>query len=463
MNKINLLTLFAFLFSISFSFAQGIIGKWSGDLEVMGQKIPLIINLDQNGDELIGTMDSPKQGAFGIKLSKAMFDGTLLFFEINSIAASYEGIFMGDQISGTFQQGGVSLPLNFKRISNEEAPKDLKPQLPKPPFNYVVEEVSFRNDSANVNLKGTLTRPSKIGTYPAVLLVGGSGPSDRDNQVLGHQPFFVMADHLTKNGVLVLRYDERGVGKSSGDFSSATYSDLVSDVHSALNFLKDHPNVNPNQIGVIGHSEGGLIAFQVASESSLLAFMISLAGPVVAIKDLMIKQTEDVYRSSGMPKELVDKQVKLNTGVYDLFIQSNSKEEIIEGLNLLVKDFLVGEGLSGATLTKQKEDLVKAYSAAVNPWFLELIKLNPESFISAIDIPIFAAFGGKDTQVNAAQNGNHLIKLFESSPSLLKVEVYTELNHLFQTANTGSVNEYAQIEETFHTKVLEDIVKFIFR
>jgi uncharacterized protein len=462
MNKFISLSLLVFVLSLFPVFSQNLEGKWVGELDVMNQKLKMILTLDKTGDEWEGKLDIPQQGAIGLKASKTLFDGLMLFFEINQFNIAYEGVVAGDIINGTFQQNGIKIPLDFKK-SNEESLGLKRPQHPKAPFPYIQEEVSFLNNETNLFLHGTLTKPSSDGIFPTVVLVGGSGPSDRNNQVLGHEPFLVLADHLTKNGIMVLRFDERGVGKSEGDFKSATYSDLVKDVHAALEYLNQHPNSNKEKVGVIGHSEGGMIAYQISSESQIPTFLVSLAGPVVPIVDLMAKQTEDVYRSAGMPKDFVEKQVKLNTSVYHLFKTSQNENEISLGLNGIITEFLEGEGLSGTILTKQKEDLIKAYSSAVNPWFLEFIKLNPELVISKIKIPIFAAFGGKDTQVNASQNGNRLVALMADQPSLLTLKIYPELNHLFQTASTGSVNEYAQIEETFNVQVLEDIVQFILK
>ncbi len=442
--------------------AQSIEGIWNGDLEVVNQKLKLIITLEKNQEDWSGKMDIPQQGAVGIKISKVLFDGMMLFFEINNLNISYEGVFSNEQIIGNFKQNGVNLPLNFLK-SSEEPIENIRPQHPSPPFSYELEEVSFLNSNVNISLRGTLTKPKGAGQFPAVVLVGGSGPSDRDNQVLGHRPFYVLADQLTKNGILVLRFDERGVGESEGDFKSATYTDLVQDVKFALEYLSKHPNVNQAKIGVIGHSEGGMIAMQIGAESNIPAFILSLAGPVVPIKDLMVQQTEDVYRSAGMPKEFVDKQVQLNQKVYDIFIKSANLGELDESLQFVIGEFLNGEGLSEPTLSQQKDELVKAYSGAINPWFLELIKLNPELFISQIKVPLFAAFGGKDTQVNAAQNGNRLFEIFKSHPERLSVKVYPELNHLFQNAKTGSVNEYAQIEETIDVQLMKDIVDFILK
>ncbi|MCH7412178.1 alpha/beta hydrolase [Belliella sp. R4-6] len=445
------------------SFSQDIAGSWKGDLKVMGQTIPLITHFEEVDGEWIGTMDSPNQGAMGIPMKKVLANQLMVSFEMSVMNASYEGVMQGDEIKGNFSQGGMKFPLDLKRVTSGEleelGPK--RPQLPVGPFDYDVVEVGFENSSDNIKLAGTLTKPKGEGEFPAVILVTGSGPHNRDHEMVGHKPFWVMADYLTKNGIVVLRYDERGVGESNGDFSTANIEDLKNDVVSGIEFLKKHPSVNLEKIGVVGHSEGGLITWILGSEGHDLSFLVSLAGPVVPIKDLMTKQTEELVKVSGAPELLVKSETNKNRKIYQAVIDSKSDEEWKAALKPIfeasLKELNIPESQWPNAIIKSQE----AYEHQLTPSMIYFLKINPENYIKEIDVPVFAGFGSKDLQVVASQNGNRLIELFEGKSDLLTLKVYDNLNHLFQTAKTGGTNEYGTIEESFNEKVLSDILEFI--
>jgi pimeloyl-ACP methyl ester carboxylesterase len=228
-----------------------------------------------------------------------------------------------------------------------------------------------------------------------------------------------------------------------------------------LEFLRSQAFVNNQKVGVIGHSEGGLIAWLVGAEADKVDFLVGLAPPVVPIPELMLRQTEDISRSSGSPQELVNQQVSINRKFYDLITQSKNSDDALSKIPGLVDEIMGVYGLPKEILEQQANSLSSTFEKSINPWFYNFIKTNPEEYISKITVPTFAAFGGKDLQVNAAQNGNRLIELFQTNPELLQLQVYAELNHLFQKAETGAVFEYETIEETFNVSVLQDIVAFI--
>lgn len=463
MKKLLLFSFLLFSFS-TVSFSQTLSGVWEGDLQVMGQSLPLVFNFQEVEQEWKGSMDSPKQGARGIAMSKVLFDGTMLYFEIGDGVIVYEGLFIGETVQGTFKQSGMVLPLDLKRSVGEATEKKeiKRPQRPQAPFNYDSFETSFSNEDGE-QLKGTVTKPYGEGPFPAVILVTGSGPQNRNSEIFGHEPFWVIADYLTQNGIVVFRYDERGVGESEGDFSNATTNDFFKDAQEALLHLYSFDFVHPNKLGIIGHSEGGLIAWMLAAEANKtgLKFAVSLAGPVVSIPDLMKKQTEEVSRTAGNPKALIEQQVKINSKYYQMIAQSWGIDDAKSKVKDLVNEVLESYDLSPELKQQQVNTMVPALERSLNPWFYNFIRTNPETFISEIQIPVFAAFGGKDVQVNAAQNANRLLELFNGKEELLELKVFPELNHLFQKANTGSVSEYGEIEETFNLEVLNDISAFI--
>lgn len=444
--------------------AQDIKGSWKGDLKVMGQSIPLIVHFEDRDGEWSGKMDSPEQSAMGIPMEKIITNELKVSFEMSMLNASYEGVLTNDEINGNFSQGGMKLPLDFTRVNPDEIKKKeipKRPQTPKEPFDYDIQEVSFGNKIDNITLKGTLTKPSGEGKFPAVVLITGSGPNTRDHEILGHKPFWVMADYLSENGVVVLRYDERGVGESNGDFSLANIEDLKNDVVSGIEFLKNHPSVDLSKIGVIGHSEGGLITWMLGSERHDLSFLISLAGPVVPIKDMMTKQTEELVKVAGAPELLVKSETNKNRKIYQAVIDSKSDEEWKAALKPIFEASLKELNIPESQWPNAIISAQEVYESQLTPSMIYFLKMNPEDYIKEIDIPVFAGFGTKDLQVVASQNGNRLIELFEGKSDLLTLKVYNNLNHLFQTAKTGSTKEYGSIEESINEEVLDDMLRFI--
>ncbi len=278
---------------------------WQGTLSVGGTQLRLILHVTKapNGS-LTAKLDSLDQGALGLPIDRIALTDQSLQFEMTQIGASYKGTLNSDgsEIVGEWTQGGVSLPLTFKRI--EQAPIVRRPQEPTKPYPYQAEDVSFRNQTASVTLAGTLTLPSGKGPFPAVILTAGSGPVDRDETVAGHRIFLVLADYLTRHGIAVLRYDKRGVGQSTGDFPAATTEDLANDALDAVAYLKNRPEINPKEIGLVGHSEGGLIAPMVVSRSSDVAFIVLMAGPGVTGEEILLKQTELILRANGIARRL---------------------------------------------------------------------------------------------------------------------------------------------------------------
>ncbi|NBP70884.1 MAG: alpha/beta hydrolase, partial [Cytophagia bacterium] len=259
--------------------AQDINGQWNGLLKVQGTQLRVVFNLKQTENGLSATLDSPDQGAKGIPTTASSFENGVLKIAIANLTVEYEGTLGSDNIIvGTFKQAGVAFPMNLSKEKIEKE-KIVRPQEPAKPYPYYTEDVTFENKSAGISLAGTLTLPEKEGVFPVVILISGSGPQNRDEELMGHKPFLVLSDHLTKNGIAVLRYDDRGTALSKGDFKTATSVDFATDVEAAMAYLKTRKEINKKKMGLIGHSEGGLIAPMVASRSKDVSFMVLLAGP----------------------------------------------------------------------------------------------------------------------------------------------------------------------------------------
>ena len=304
--------------------AQDIAGHWGGTLNIQGVKLRLVFHVSRSGDSWTTTMDSPDQGAKGIPTGKTEYADSVLTITAPALGMKFSGKWQGtDRIQGTFVQGGLTLPLELTRVDGEVALS--RPQEPKPPYPYRVEEVTFENTKAGVTLAGTLTLPEKGEHYPVVVLISGSGPQDRDSEIVGHKPFLVLADYLTRQGVGVLRFDDRGVGKSSGDFGMATTLDFADDVEAAVNFLKNDRKVR--NIGLIGHSEGGMIAPLVASRSKDVAFIVLLAGPGLRGDRILLEQQKEMGRVTGATVGELDYSAGVNQRCFDIVLASESSQE----------------------------------------------------------------------------------------------------------------------------------------
>ncbi|HAH58159.1 MAG TPA: alpha/beta hydrolase, partial [Bacteroidales bacterium] len=289
--------------------AQDITGQWNGILNVPGIQLRLVFNVSKSDKGYSSTMDSPDQGANDIPVTNTTFENSNIKFEVANLRIEYIGELKGNEIIGTFKQAGQEFPMNLSRKAIEKEVIK-RPQEPSKPYNYYSEEVTFQNTKANILLAGTLTLPEKEGNFPVVILITGSGPQNRDEELLGHKPFLVIADYLTKNGIGVLRYDDRGVGQSTGDFKAATTADFATDVESAIEYLKTRKEVNVHKIGLIGHSEGGIIAPMVASASNDVSFIVLLAGTGIRGDKLLLLQQELIAKANGVSETEIEKSIK---------------------------------------------------------------------------------------------------------------------------------------------------------
>jgi pimeloyl-ACP methyl ester carboxylesterase len=429
-------------------YAQNIAGQWNGVLEIQGMKLRITFHIEQIASVYKATMDSPDQGVKGIPVTFIRFKDSNLKMEVENIGFSYTGIQKNDTlIEGSFSQGGIDFPLNL--IIGEAKLK--RPQEPKPPFSYKVEEIKFENKQEGFSLAGTLTYPQEGSNFPAVILVTGSGPQNRDEELFEHKPFFVLADYLTRQGIAVLRYDDRSVGGSGGDLSSATTKDLALDALSGFNYLKTRKEINPRKIGLLGHSEGGMITFMLAAENKDIAFIVSMAGTAMRGDSLLYEQRKMISSAAGVPPAAFEQNEELVRKLNDI-ISTHSIDEIKQNASKYV-DELFPVGLT----PEQKKGYEQQIIGQASPWMQYFMKYNPADDIPKIKCPIFAINGMKDVQVNADTNLDRVKAL---SPKAT-VKKYPDLNHLFQHCKTGLMNEYGEIEETISPEVLNDIAVWI--
>ncbi len=432
-------------------------GSWEGELDLGAHKLPLVVHVDHEEGKLKAKMDSPNQNAFDIPVSEILYDGLMLMFRLDGLGASYEGVWNGTAFQGQFNQSGMGFALELKRSSEEKRFTSPKPQEPIPPFPYELISTTFMSNG--LALKGTVSKPKGTGPFPAVVLLSGSGPQDRNAEIYGHKPFLVIADFLTRNGIAVLRYDERGVGESEGTFEGSTTLDFSEDAVAAIEKLRGFDFTHNAQTGLMGHSEGGLIAWMLAAKDHP-DFIISIAAPVLPIQEVMTRQTYELSLGTGMDPELAEEQAQLNNLLYRTVLEAGDTEKGREALSRVLLEVGKKKGLEYEQRDQYHRQMLEAYSPLVEPWFNSFLQLNPQDWIKDIRIPVFAAFGEKDQQVNAGAN---LAKLIKTLPPGRKhrLEIYPELNHLFQRANTGAVAEYAELPETFNQEALEDVLEWI--
>jgi fermentation-respiration switch protein FrsA (DUF1100 family) len=390
-----------------------------------------------------------------------MFNDPNVKFIIVSIGGYYEGKFEGDSIAGTWNQGGSSFPLTLKRSGEIEPPK--RPQEPKPPFPYIEEDVSYENKEASLTIAGTFTYPGSGESFPAVILITGSGPQNRNEELLGHKPFFVLADHLTRNGIAVLRFDDRGIGKSTGEFSSATTKDFASDVIAGIEYLKSRKEVNKDKIGLIGHSEGGLIAPLVAVQSDDVDFIVLMAGPGMTGKEILRLQTTLILRANGTDEETITDNVETALKMYDIIINEKDSSVVREKLKKISDE-------SYAEMSEEEKAQFgdpeiffnQQVKVLLSPWFRFFLEYDPYPTLTKVKVPLLAINGEKDLQVPPKENLELIEKAMkEGGNENYKIAELKGLNHLFQEAETGSPNEYAKIEETMSFSALNLISDWI--
>lgn len=447
MQRISL-TLLIIGFSLT-TIAQNISGAWGGVLNVQGVRLRLVFNVSENAGGYSSTLDSPDQGAKGIPVTSTTFDNSTLRISIASAGIQYEGTFGTDSIiTGTFKQAGQSFPLTLSKQKSEI--KIQRPQEPAKPYPYYEEDVTFENKRAALTLAGTLTLPKKDGVFPVVVLISGSGPQNRNEELLGHKPFLVLSDYLTRNGIAVLRFDDRGVAKSTGDFKTATSADFATDVTAAIEYLKTRKEINKRKIGLIGHSEGGVIAPMVAANSKDVAFIVLLAGTGVPGDQILLEQQTLIGRAAGIDSAVLAQNEMLNKKAFELIKTTNDIEKLRSDLRDLLKQNNIPESKINPSIAD-----------ATSPWKLYFTRHDPAPVLANVKCPVLALNGSNDLQVpkeNLQAIKNALIK---GGNKNVTTKELPGLNHLFQESKTGSPAEYGTIEQTMSPITLQEVLNWI--
>ena len=477
----NLLIIIAFLLVYKITAGQVITGNWEGKLETQGSKIPIIFHISKDSaDQYIATFDSPDQKAFNLPCSGVIVkeDSVVLLMKI--LNGKYAGKLSDDkkQLTGKWYQGGGSLPLIVNKTSDKVTIKTIKrPQTPVPPFSYRSEDVEYDNANKSIHFGGTFTVPLpdaainyfRTPIYPTVLLITGSGMQDRDESIMNHKPFAVIADYLTKQGIAVLRVDDRSMGKTTGLFARSTSADFANDVEAGINYLKTRNDVDTSNIGLLGHSEGGMIAPMVASRRSDIKFIVLLAGPGVKIAELMEQQNIDVAASNGVSKKKLEQFKLMYRSIVNAIINEKdtaiAKQKATEVfLNWQTdKSASIVKSTTGVSDEKSRAAYINSLVVALSqPWYNYFMKFIPEDYLTRLKCAVLAINGEKDIQVSAKPNLAAIKKSLEKSRSVKYTTLEMPgLNHLFQHCKKCTVVEYGELEETFSPEVLAIISKWI--
>lgn len=429
--------------------AKEIEGSWAGSLDVANTRLKIVFHLQADDqDQLSATLDSPNQGAMGIELGKVTFQEDSLTIMAPVIMGKYDGVMTSDTtLEGVWSQAGQHFPLNLIRQMQPEVIQ--RPQEPHPPYPYREEEVAFVNEIQQFSLGGTLTLPEGSGPFPGMVLISGSGSQNRDEEIFGHKPFKVIADALTRKGIAVLRYDDRGVGASEGSLAGATSADNATDALAAFQYLTGRIDIDGGKIGILGHSEGGLIALMLASEIKELACIVLLAGPGVPGETILLDQSEHISRLSGLPEPVIRENRDLMEKVYGWMEAQESYGEWKDTVQTNLEPVVA-------------ERILNVIQETSYPWLRYFVMSDPAVYFGDIHCPVLALNGGKDSQVLANENITAIREGLKSSGNTRVTALFLPgLNHLFQPSQTGLPAEYGKIEWTFDQETLDLISSWI--
>ncbi|MBS1773362.1 MAG: alpha/beta fold hydrolase [Bacteroidetes bacterium] len=447
------------------AFAQSkLAGNWEGKISAGGKDVRLVFRVKESNGKLSATMDSPDQGVTGIGVQNASLNNDTALFDMSSLGIQYKGLLMGDEIVGAWFQGGASIPLEMKRT--EKPAEIFKPQTPQPPFSYTSEEVTYQNADKSMTYGATITIPKDGKTHPAMILISGSGSQNRDGEIKGHKPFMVIADYLTKKGYIVLRVDDRGMGGTTvgGNPNNLTSLDFAKDVSTGLDYLKTRKEVNTKKLGMIGHSEGGMIAPMVAADRKDVDFIIMLAGPGIKVYEMMEDQNAAIMQSGGVSESVVNEYRKLYRGMEQAAIAGTSGED---AKNRMIKVTTAWKPtaskealeLTGLNDFQKERDFIDEFMMMYhNKWLNYFLKYDPQPTLQKLSCKVLALNGEKDVQVLAKSNlAGIQASLQKSKSKSYETKELPGLNHLFQTCKQCNTAEYGDLDETFSPTALQTI------
>lgn len=467
------LSLFFWVISL-FATGQNFEGNWAGKLTVGEKSVEIVFRITKE-NTLTAFLDVPIQKAYNVKANEVSIDGSKLLIGIKAVSLRFEANLVSENVmSGNWIQGGMNIPTQLIRTGDFSVTKTYKrPQTPVPPFPYQANEVGFTNHDKSIQFGGTLTIPNQENSrnkkFPAVILISGTGKQDRDATMFEHKPFAVISDYLTRLGIAILRVDEREMGKTTGDFYHSTTLDFSNDVESALDFLKLRNDIDTNNIGLLGHSEGGLIASMVASRRPDIKFICLLAAPGIKPADLLTQQSVDLLAAQGISNRKLEEMkpmfaqlIKAISEASDTSAARLAGEKIFSEWRADASKSVVRSTTGVKDDSSMNEYINKLVKALNTPWHMYYMKLDPENYLSRVSCNVLAINGEKDAQVSAKSNLEAIRQYLEKTKvSSFEIVSLPGLNHLFQHCKKCSFGEYGEIEETFAPEALEIIGKWI--
>ncbi|MDR3666822.1 MAG: alpha/beta fold hydrolase [Ignavibacteriaceae bacterium] len=436
-------------------------GNWLGNLNLGSVSLRIVLKISKTGtDSLKAVLNSPDQTDKDIPIDKVIVSGDSIKLFVNMIRGSYKGKIADTLLNGTWSQSGREFPLSF--VKRDKIVGINRPQNPKKPYPYKEEEVAVLNKDANVTLAGTFTYPEIGENFPAVVLITGSGPQDRDEALMGHRPFLVLSDYLTRHGIAVLRCDDRGYGKSTGDFNSATSKDFATDALACVEYLKTRKEVEKDHIGLIGHSEGGIIAPIVANETKDVAFIVMMAGPGLNGEKILELQSRLIAKAEGVSDEEINKMMQYNIRLYQIAMNEKDSTKAAAEIHKVVDEMYNATNNKDKNSSDKERLFKQTTNTIMSPWFRFFLSYEPKDALSKLKIPVLALNGTNDLQVPPKENLAAIEKaLNKAGNKKYKMVELPKLNHLFQTSTTGSPTEYSKIEETIAPIALSTISDWI--
>ena len=462
MKKLFLIVPILILFLHTTVHAQkDIKGDWNGYIDLTTSKLEIIVKFTHYDTGYNGSIDIPAQSAYGLKLSKVVYNAPDISFvlEVPNAPANFKGVHLGDSISGEFLQASFKGTFYLSSKPREEDKE-------KSDASFKEEEVKFSN--GDITFAGTLTLPLKEGKHPAAILITGSGPQNRDENILGFKIFKIIAEHLSANGIAVLRYDDRGVAESTGkSVDESTSEEFAEDVSAAMEFLKRRSDINAEQIGLIGHSEGGIVAPLTASKRTDVAFIVSIAGTGVNGAEIILEQTKLISLANGEDSARVNKDYDETKVALYMIVNGASGEELKSLIKKSAEEQFDNLGETEKSKITDKSEWVNektdnAYKTLTSTWMKYFLKHDPAETWKKITCPVLALFGGLDLQVSVLQNEEPVrLALTEAGNKDFEIKVFPKANHLFQEAKTGSTSEYSVLKKEFIDGFLDYILDWI--